>query len=34
MSVNVQKFLNMLWEFTGVKENKDNFIRKALKVFK
>ena len=25
----MQKFL---WEFTGLKENKDNFIQKALKV--
>ena len=28
---NMQKFLNTLWEFTGVKEDKDNFIQKALK---
>ena len=27
-------FLNTLWEFTGGKENKDNFIQKALKVCK
>ena len=25
-------FLNTLWEFAGVKEDKDNFIQKALKV--
>ena len=33
----MQKFLNTLWEFTGVKEDKDNFIQKTLnmcKVFK
>ena len=30
----MQKFLNTLWEFTGVKEYKDNFIQKALKVCK
>ena len=30
----MQKFLNTLWEFTGVKEDKDNFIQKALKVCK
>ena len=29
----MQKFLNTLWEFTG-KEDKDNFIQKALKVCK
>ena len=29
----MQKFLNTLWEFTG-KEDKDNFIQKALKVRK
>ena len=28
----MQKFLNTLWEFTGVKEDKDNFIQKGLKV--
>ena len=28
----MQKFLNTLWEFTGVKEDKDKFIQKALKV--
>ena len=33
-SVNIQKFLNTLCEFTGVKEDKDNFIQKALKVCK
>ena len=32
--INMQKFLNSLWEFTGGKENKDNFIHKALKVCK
>ena len=31
---NMQKFLNALWEFTGGKEHKDNFIQKALKVCK
>ena len=31
---NMQKFLKTLWEFTGIKENKDNFIQKALKVCK
>ena len=30
----MQKFLNTLWEFTGGKEHKDNFIQKALKVCK
>ena len=30
----MQKFRNNLWEFTGVKEDKDNFIQKALKVCK
>ena len=30
----MQKFLNTLWEFTGVKEDKDIFIQKALKVCK
>ena len=30
----MQKFLKTLWEFTGIKENKDNFIQKALKVCK
>ena len=30
----MQKFLNTLWEFTGVKEDKDNFIQKALKMYK
>ena len=30
----MQKFLNTLWEFTGGKEDKDNFIQKALKVCK
>ena len=29
----MQKFLNTLWEFTGGKEDKDNFIQKALKVY-
>ena len=31
---NIQKFLNNLWEFTVEKEDKDNFIQKALKVCK
>ena len=30
----MQKFLNTLWEFPGGKEDKDNFIQKALKVCK
>ena len=30
----MQKFLNNLWEFTRVKEDKDNFIPNALKVCK
>ena len=30
----MQKFLNTLWESTGIKEDKDNFIEKALKVCK
>ena len=30
----MQKFLNTIWEFTGVKEDKDNFIQKGLKVSK
>ena len=30
----MQKFLNTLWEFTGVKNDKGNFIQKALKVCK
>ena len=30
----MQKFFNTLWEFTRVKEDKDNFNQKALKVFK
>ena len=30
----MQKLLNTLWEFTGGKEDKDNFIQKALKVCK
>ena len=30
----MQNFLNTLWEFTGGKEVKDNFIPKALKVCK
>ena len=30
----MQKFLNTLCEFTGVKEDKDNFIQKAIKVCK
>ena len=31
---NTQKFLNTLWEFTGGKEDKSNFIQKELKVCK
>ena len=31
---NMQKFLNTLCKFTGVKEDKDNFIQKAFKVCK
>ena len=30
----MQKFLNNLWKFTKVKEDRDNFIQKALKVCK
>ena len=30
----MQKFLNTFWEFTGGKEDKDNFIQKAFKVCK
>ena len=30
----MQKFLNTLQEFTRLKEDKDNFIQKALKVCK
>ena len=30
----MQKFLNIFLEFTGEKEDKDNFIEKALKVCK
>ena len=30
----MQKFLNTLWEFTGVKGDKDNFTEKTLKVCK
>ena len=30
----MQNFLNALWEFTGGKEIKENFIQKALKVCK
>ena len=32
--INMQYVLNTLWEFTGGKEGKDNFIQKALKVCK
>ena len=32
--INMQKFLNTLWEFTGGKNDEDNFIQKALKVCK
>ena len=28
----MQNFLNTLWEFTGGKDDQDNFIQKALKV--
>ena len=31
---NMQKFLNMLWGFTEAKEDKNDFIQKALKVCK
>ena len=30
----MKKFLTMLWKFTEGKEDKDNFIQKALKVCK
>ena len=30
----MKEFLNTLWEFIGGKEDKDNFIQKALKVWK
>ena len=30
--INIQTVLNTLWEFTRVKEDKENFIQKALKV--
>ena len=30
----MQNFLNTLWELTGGKQDKDNFIQKALKVCK
>ena len=33
-AINTQNFLNTLWEFTGGKEDKGNFIQKALKVCK
>ena len=32
--INIQNVLNTLWEFTRVKEDKENFIQKALKVCK
>ena len=32
--INIQNFLNTLWEFTGGKDDQDNFIQKALKVCK
>ena len=32
--INIQKFLNALWEFNGGKEDKDNLTQKALKVCK
>ena len=31
---NMQKFLNTFWEFTGGKDDKNNFIQKAFKVCK
>ena len=31
---NIQNFLSTFWEFTGGKQDKDNFIQKALKVCK
>ena len=30
----MQKFLNTPWDFTGGKQDKDNFIQKAIKVSK
>ena len=32
--INIQKFLNTLWGFTGRKEDKDKVIQKPLKVCK
>ena len=32
--INMQKIFDTLWEFTRGKEDKDNFIQKALKVCK
>ena len=32
--INMQNFLNTLWEFTGGKEGKYNLIQKAFKVCK
>ena len=32
--INRQNFLSTLWDFTGRKEDKDNFIQKTLKVCK
>ena len=32
--INTQYFINTLWEFTRGKDDKDNFIQKALKVCK
>ena len=32
--INMRKFLNTLWEFTGGKEDKDKFIQKAPKKVK
>ena len=32
--INIQNVLNTLWEFTRVKEDKENFIQKAIKVCK
>ena len=32
--INMQNFLNTIWEFTRGKENKDNLIQKSFKVCK
>ena len=34
LETSMQEFLNTFWEFTGGKEGKDNFIQKALNVYK